>query len=491
MTGDLRLAGPALACWATTAVALWAPLPLTVVLAAAWATVAAAGWLLLRRRRAALAATVLGLCGIAAAAGTVCAIRIATVESAPARGLAGTPALVLQVTGDPLVFTGQDNVRLPVRVLEIDDRRVPAVDAALMTRTSQLPDTVPGQRLAVRARVRARPARAADRLVAARLTAVEPPTVIGQAPLWQRGAGAVRERLRVTAARALPPRAAGLLPGLVLGDTGGLDTGLRENFRAAGLTHLVAVSGANFSIVCGAVVLGVRMAGASTRVTVAVGLLAMAGFVILVRPTDSVLRAAVMGGVGLMGALAARRAQALPALGAAVIVVLLFWPQMALAPGFALSVLATLGLVLWAAPVRQWLVRHGVPEVLAVLLAMTMAAQILTTPLVIAISDRLSLVSLPANVLVAPVIGVVALLGTAAAVLGAIGPAAGPGALTAEWLLRATAPEMWWLLTCADGLGGRRWSAPEVPGWQAAVVLSLIGAFGWAAWRARRGRPLS
>ena len=53
---------------------------------------------------------------------------------------------------------------------------------------------------------------------------------------------------------------------------------------------------------------------------------------------DSVLRAAVMGGVGLLGALAARRAQALPALGAAVVVVLLFWPQMAVGPGFALSV---------------------------------------------------------------------------------------------------------------------------------------------------------
>lgn len=490
MTGDLRLAGPAVACWATTALALWAPLPVTVLLAALWATAAVAGWLILRRRRAALAATVLGLCGIAAAAGTVCAIRIGIVESAPARGLAGTPALVLQVTGDPLVFTDQDNARLPVQVVEVDGRGVPTVDASLLARTSQLPDTVPGQRLAVRARVRAGPSRIADRLVAARLSVVEPPTVIARAPVWQRGAGAVRERLRVIAARALPPRAAGLLPGLVLGDTGDLDAGLRENFRAAGLTHLVAVSGANFSLVCGAVVLGVRMAGASTRVTVVLGLLTMVGFVILVRPTDSVLRAAVMGGVGLMGALAARRAQALPALGAAVIVVLLFWPQMALAPGFALSVLATLGLVLWAAPLRLWFTGRGVPEVLAVLLAMTVAAQILTTPLVIAISDRLSLVSLPANVLVAPVIGVVALPGTAAAVIGAIGSAAGPGALVAEWLLRATAPEMWWLLACADGLGGRRWSAPEVPGWQAAVVLSLVGAFGWAAWRARRRGPV-
>lgn len=489
MTADLRLAGPALACWATTALALWAPLTVTVMLAATWATAAVAGWLVLRHRRAALAATLLGLCGIAAAAASVCAIRIGIVESAPSRGLTGSPSLVLQVTGDPMIFDRGDSARLPVRVIEIDGRRVATVQAALMVRVSELHDAVPGQRLSVRARVRTGTDGVADRLVAARLTAVGTPTVIGRAPPWQRAAGAVRERLRATAARALPPRAAGLLPGLVLGDTGDLDDGLRENFRAAGLTHLVAVSGANFSLVCGAVVLGVRLAGASTRVTVALGLLTMVGFVILVRPTDSVLRAAVMGGVGLLGALASRRAQALPALGAAVIVVLLFWPQMAVAPGFALSVVATLGLVLWAAPLRQWFVRRGVPEPLAVLLAMTMAAQILTTPLVIAISDRLSLVSLPANVLVAPVIGLIALPGTAAAVIGAVGLPGGPGALAAEWLLRATGPEMWWLITCADGLGGRRWSAPEVPGWQAAVVLSLIGVFGWAAWRARPARP--
>ncbi|MFT3661775.1 MAG: ComEC/Rec2 family competence protein [Gordonia sp. (in: high G+C Gram-positive bacteria)] len=247
------------------------------------------------------------------------------------------------------------------------------------------------------------------------------------------------------------------------------------------------MSGSNFSIVCGAVVLAVRMLGASTRVTVASGLLTMLGFVILVRPSDSVLRAAVMGGIGLAGVLAARRASALPALGAAVVIVLLCWPQMALAPGFALSVFATLGLVLWASPIRQGLVRRGVPEAIAVVLAMTLAAQILTTPLVIAISDRLSLVSLPANLLVAPVVGLIALGGTLAAVVGVLGPSDGPGALGAELLVRACGPETWWLVTCADVLGGRRWSAPEVPGWQAAVVSALAGAFGWAVWRARCG----
>ena len=503
MSADLRLVGPAAACWATTAAALCLPLPATWVLTAMWAVALAGGIALVATRAGkeaapkpsrgldtrAVAATMVGICGIAAAAGVVCALRIGIAEGSPVRAVDGKPVMTLKVTGDPLLFPRTGGARLPVRILEVNGAAQRPVNAALTVRLRRLPDTTPGQHLSVRVRVRPPPTGLADRLTAAQLTALEAPTITAQAPMWQRWAGAVRERLRLLAARAVPPRAAGLFPGVILGDTGDLDAQLRDNFRAASLTHLVAVSGANFSLVCGAVVLAVRLAGASTRVTVAIGLLAMLVFVILVRPTDSVLRAAVMGGVGLLGALAARRAQALPALGAAVIAVLLFWPQMAVAPGFALSVVATLGLVLWAAPLRQMLIRGGVPEALAVLLSMTLTAQILTMPLVIAISDRLSLTAVPANLLVAPVVPVIALLGTLAAVVGAVGPPDGGGALAAEWLIRATGPELWWLIQVADTLGGQRWSAPEVPGWHVATVLVLAGVFVTAAWRARSAHP--
>ncbi|MFT3715625.1 MAG: ComEC/Rec2 family competence protein [Gordonia sp. (in: high G+C Gram-positive bacteria)] len=247
-----------------------------------------------------------------------------------------------------------------------------------------------------------------------------------------------------------------------------------------------AVSGSNFSIVCGAAVLGVRLLGASTRLTVLLGLVVMAGFVVLVRPTDSVLRAAIMGGVGLAGALASRRAQALPALGAAVVVIMLVWPQMAVAPGFWLSVLATLGLVLWAAPIRVWLARRRVPDALAVLLAMSLAAQILTLPVVVAISGRLSLVTVLANVAVAPVVGVIALCGTSAALLAGLGPPGGVLDVPAELLIRATGPEMWWLVGCADTLGGRAWAAPHVPGPVTAAVLVVVGVTVWVMAGPRR-----
>ena len=76
----------------------------------------------------------------------------------------------------------------------------------------------------------------------ATLFADEPPELIGAPPWWQRAAGAVRRGLR-RASAVLPVEERGLLPGLVDGDTNGLDPVLVERFRVAGLTHLVAVSG--------------------------------------------------------------------------------------------------------------------------------------------------------------------------------------------------------------------------------------------------------
>jgi len=484
---------PAAAGWLTVTLVLIAPTALGVSLTGALTAGAAVGLAVMTRPgRRTVAATLAGACGLCAAAGAVTVLRVVAAEQSPVREIAGKTAVTVRVTGDPLYFGGPGEsggrLRLPVRIEAVAGRAVTGVPASLQAAADELPDPLPGQRLSAVVRVRPPDGGAAQRLQAARLTVAGPVRVAGAAPVWQRAAGAVRARLVRTAAVALGEREAGLLPGLVLGDTSGLDPVLREHFRAAGLTHLTAVSGANFSLVIGAVVLGLRLCGASTRVTVVLGLIAVAGFVVLVRPTDSVLRAAVMGSVGLLGALAQRRSQALPALGAAIAAIMLVWPQMALTPGFALSVVATLGLVLWAAPIRRWLTRRRLPEPLAVLVAMALAAQILTTPLIIAISDRVSLVSLPANLLVAPVVGIIGLLGTLAAVLGPLGPPTGLPSLVAELLLRAAGPEMWWLVECAQRLGSPGWAAPEVPGWQAAGVLTLAGLAGWAAWRSHVSR---
>ncbi len=136
----------------------------------------------------------------------------------------------------------------------------------------------------------------------------------------------------------LPADQAALLPALVLGDTSAVPTPTGRDFRAAGMTHLMAVSGANVTIVCAAVLFSARLIG--PRAAVLLAALALVGFVVVVQPTASVLRAAVMGAIALAGMLTSRRRQAIPALAATVLVLLAVAPQLSVDLGFALSVLA-------------------------------------------------------------------------------------------------------------------------------------------------------
>ena len=133
-------------------------------------------------------------------------------------------------------------------------------------------------------------------LTAAVLNATGRPT-LGRAGAVQRAAHTVRSRFVAAVRGVLPPDQAAMLPALVLGDTSAVAAETGREFRAAGMTHLTAVSGANVTIVCGAVLLSARLIG--PRVAVLLAALALVAFVIVVQPTASVLRAAVMGAIAL------------------------------------------------------------------------------------------------------------------------------------------------------------------------------------------------
>ncbi|WP_040924284.1 ComEC/Rec2 family competence protein, partial [Saccharomonospora iraqiensis] len=129
---------------------------------------------------------------------------------------------------------------------------------------------------------------------------------VTSAPWWQRAAGSVRADLRA-AAGVLGAEPAGLLPGLIVGDTGALPPRVEEEFLDAGLSHLMAVSGSNVTIVCGAVLLLARSVGAGPRLAAATAGVALLAFVLLVGYEPSALRAGVMGGIGLLALALGRR----------------------------------------------------------------------------------------------------------------------------------------------------------------------------------------
>lgn len=171
----------------------------------------------------------------------------------------------------------------------------------------------------------------------------------------ERGLDAARRGF-VTATSHLPADAAGLVPALVVGDTRALPTTLTDDMNATGMSHLNAVSGSNTTIVLLALLWLMGWVGAPFRWRRWIALSALAVYVLLCHPEPSVIRAAVMGAVGVTATSVGRRSAACPALGAAIIALLCWDPWLSVNAGFALSALATLGLVLLPARgQRGWL----------------------------------------------------------------------------------------------------------------------------------------
>ena len=328
------------------------------------------------------------------------------------------------------------------------------------------------------ARFRARISRPTRRdLTVAVITAVGRPTA-GRASAVQRAARQVRDRFAATAREVLAGDQAAILPGLVLGDTSAVTAATTAEFRTAGLTHLTAVSGANVTIVCGAVLLTAQFLG--PRPAVGLAALALVVFVVVVQPTASVLRAAVMGAITLLAVLSGRRRQAIPVLSATVIALMVAAPQLAVDLGFALSVSATAALVVLAPVWSARLVDRGWPKPLADGLSIALAAQLVTAPLVAAVSGRFSVIAVLANLAVALVIPPITVLGTAAAALVSLWPAG------AGLLIRFTGPEVWWLLRVAERAAALPGAAVPVPaGWAGVLTVGAAAVAAVVLWRWR------
>lgn len=215
-------------------------------------------------------------------------------------------------------------------------------------------------------------------------------------------ANAAREALRRGAAGALPSREAGLLLGLAIGDTSGMDPEVEEDFRASGLGHLLAVSGANVAMFLApllALAAGMR---ASWATRLLVGLAGVAFFALLTRWEPSVLRASAMAGLALAGAFAGRPRSSAPLLGGAVLLLLVGDPWLARSVGFQLSVAATAGIVALAGPLaaRLW----WLPRPVGLAAAATLGAQAAVTPLLLVRFGIVPTATLFANLLAFPAV---------------------------------------------------------------------------------------
>ncbi|MDQ1019564.1 ComEC/Rec2 family competence protein [Streptomyces afghaniensis] len=524
---DLRLVPPAFAAWGTAALVLDAPPGRVLGIVAG--CLAAVGLLPLARRagwaswpRASAAAVLLCVAAAAASAG----LHGADLRRGPVPGLAREYATVtaeLELTSDPRLSRPKvrgDRVAPTAVLIEADVRRVqeaggatvgtrtpvlmivdlgPAGRTAEGDRSAPATGAVEGGRSAAggpvrspwmgllpstRVRVSARLAPAmtgGDRVAAVlRVRGRAEPEVVGDPSAAQRLAGRLRAGLR-QATDGLSADARALLPGLVVGDTSRITPELEEAFKETDLTHTLAVSGANFTILL-ALLLGppglaqhverrglAPRLGVSLRATAVLGGVLSLGFVVVCRPDPSVLRAAACGAVALLALATGRRRSLIPALATAVLLLVLYDPWLARSYGFLLSVAAT-GALLTLAP--RWsagLRRRGVPPRLAEALAAAAAAQALCAPVVAVLSARVSLVAVPCNLIAEFAIAPATVLGFAAL---ATAPMAMPLAKAPAWCAQWPAE---WIAEVARTGAALPGAGVDWPGsWAGAALLAAV-----------------
>lgn len=234
------------------------------------------------------------------------------------------------------------------------------------------------------------------------------------------GLGGLGDRLRRGLARAIAPGLTGerraVLEGIVLGDDAALTDGLRADFRASGLYHILAVSGQNVVLVAAGALLAAWLLGLSRVVGELGALTAIAAYVLAVGAQPSVIRAGVAGALASLAWLSGRMRDAWQALllGAAV---LLAWnPYLVFDAGFQLS-FAAVGAIFTLAPrLAAGLEPWPLPRSVRVGIAISLACSLVTAPVLWLQFGYLPILGVLANVLVEPAMPV--LLGLAFATAG-------------------------------------------------------------------------
>ena len=280
-------------------------------------------------------------------------------------------------------------------------------------RTSVI-NLLPGQSISITGRV----VDSKESRVAALVIASSPIQQLSPPSRWSKSLAAIRGGLRQASGGG---DAGALIPGMVIGDTAKQSTDFKNDMRRAGLTHLVAVSGANFAIVSAFVLWCMQFIFRKVPARLAGTAIALAAFIALVRPSPSVLRAAAMAAVMLIAMRTRQRGDSLPALGFAIAAVVAIDPWQSRDPGFALSVLATAGLLLLAPRLSEYFSRW-LPAKIAEILAIPIAALLLCLPIIVALSGYLSPISIVANIVAAPFVAPITIVGFVAALISPLSP---------------------------------------------------------------------
>ncbi len=466
---DLRLLPVALVCWAWAAAAISLP-ALALWLGIGGATASGLLLLLAARGHRGVVRTFAATCAVAAAFGAVAALHVAFAQPArdavAALPVDGGRSLTVEAVVVGKVERTATGWRFDAVAehIAIGADRHPA-QVPIVVRTTVVP---PHLDLGATVTITGTAFRtdAGQRAVLVVRAGGEP---VVRAP--PRGVLATASHLRHGLQRAvagLPPPAAGLIAGLSVGDTSAVSTELDAQMKASSLSHLTAVSGANCALVVGIAFAGAALLGAGRTIRVAAGVIALIGFVLLVSPEPSVVRAATMAVVAMTGLLLGRVGAGVSVLCVAIVVVLAADPWLALSMGFALSAAATGSLLLAAGPIADGLSRW-MPAPLALALAVPLAAQLACGPLLVLITPTVPLYGVLANLVAGPAAPAGTVVGLLACLAGGV-PVLAQGFAALAWLPAA------WVAECARVAASLPGSAvPWLSGPPGLVAMTVTG----------------
>ncbi|MDT0165301.1 ComEC/Rec2 family competence protein [Actinotalea sp. AC32] len=482
-TTDLRLLPAAVCAWLAAALTAGAP-PRTAALVAvglvAGGLVVAAATLVSGPSsgvgdRVRLTVVVALLAGAAAAASSAASARADATGPIPplvragavveVRGVVVAPPRVLSGPGEDRVL-----VRVALRHVTGETASGPSTGDVLVTGDRGWSRLVPGSHVTA---VGTLGTPWSDDGAVASLAARGPVDARPPPALVDRVTASLRAGL-LAASAGLPPDSRGLVPGAAVGDTSRIPPALDDAMRAAGLTHMTAVSGGHFAVLAAAVALACGAARLPPAARAVASAVTGAGFVLLVQAGPAVLRAAAMAAVAVVALLLRRPAASLPALATAVVVLVVVDPWSARSYGFALSVVATAAIVLLAPALVDGIPRGRARDA-ALVVAVPAAAQAACAPVLVLLEPVVTPYAVLANVLAGPALVPATLIGVAATVVSPVWPA---GAEAAAWCAH---PATWWIATVARTVARLPGAVvPWPPGPGGALLLAAVTGAGVA-----------
>ncbi|HYI37472.1 MAG TPA: ComEC/Rec2 family competence protein [Thermoleophilaceae bacterium] len=234
----------------------------------------------------------------------------------------------------------------------------------------------------------------------------------------------IGRRAQAGIAHGLPPPERALALGMVLGQDERITEPVRDEFRASGLAHVLAVSGQNVMLLAAVALPLLALTGLGHRGRLAATVALVALYVPLAGAGPSLQRAGVMGAASLVAVAAARPASRAYVLLLAACVTLALNPRACADPGWQLSFAAVAGILGLVPLLRRTL--GPLPRVLAEGVAVTVAATVATAPLMAHHFGSVSPAGLPANVLALPLVAPIMWLGMVRGALAQMGPVAQP-----------------------------------------------------------------